>query len=66
MKAAHNPVRSAADGPGDDERLCREVITRVNRWLQVKQPARATEVVARLEAELERHRARDGVLRLPD
>src|SRR5262245_45390592 len=41
-----------ADGPGENERLCRDVIDRAHGWVTFYLPAEADRVTARLEAEL--------------
>jgi hypothetical protein len=65
--AGWEPDRPATgDGQTDGERQCRAVIAWVRGWLTVHRPAEATEVVARLETELQRSRAPDGVVHLPD
>jgi hypothetical protein len=53
--------------PGDSEgeRLCREVITHVRTRLGAEDPARARQIIARLEADLRGLLARDGTVRLP-
>jgi hypothetical protein len=53
-------------GAGEDERLCREVMHRVESWFIAHKPAEAAQVTARLEAELQQFRGPDGVVRLPD
>jgi len=51
---------------GEDERLCREVITRARHWVWANLPAEMASVVARLEAELEWVRGPDGAVHLPE
>jgi len=53
-------------GPGEDERLCRYVIAWAHHWVAGTLPAAVDPVARRLEAELERLRGPDGVVRLPD
>jgi len=55
-----------ASGLGEGERLCREVIARARVWLASEGSPQAADVLARLEAELERLRDKDGTIRLPD
>jgi hypothetical protein len=62
------PRRLAAGGPADGERLCRQVLT----WAGGRAPegrtapGQAADVVARLEAEFQQLRGRDGTVCLPD
>jgi hypothetical protein len=58
--------RPGAPGPAGDERLCRLVIELAVGWVKRNEPELASEVAARLEAELERHREADGTIHLPD
>jgi hypothetical protein len=53
-------------GPTKGKRLCWDVITWARGWLAENQPAQATEVITRLEAELQQHRAEYGVVELPE
>jgi hypothetical protein len=55
-----------ADGPGDDERRCRDIIARAHGWVVENLPEAAALFAARLETELELLRGPDGVVRLPD
>ncbi len=56
----------AADGRAEGERLCREVMARVDAWLVEHAPERATAVAARLEAELRQGRERGATARPPE
>jgi hypothetical protein len=58
--------RIAATGSAEGERLCRMIIWMAKGWMEEHVPAAATDVTARLKAELEQHRGPDGVVRLPD
>src|SRR5262245_16407029 len=53
-------------GPGESQRLCREVIDWAQNRVAEVLPTEAAAVAARLEAELEQLRGPDGVVRLPD
>ena len=53
-------------GPGEDERLCRDVIRRVYYWVAARLPTESGPIAARLAAELETLRGPDGTVRLPD
>jgi hypothetical protein len=57
---------NTATGPAEGERLCRVVMAMADGWLVKYSPPMAADVVARLEAELQRHRGPDGIVRLPD
>ena len=57
--------RQTYAGASDAERHCRHMIAAVAEALRDR-PAEAAEVVARLEAELQEHRKRDGTIRLPE
>jgi hypothetical protein len=52
--------------PADEEGLCRAVIAWVRGSYVVDRFPEAPAMVARLEAELERLRGPDGIVRLPD
>jgi hypothetical protein len=58
--------RQTEGGPGEDERLCRDVMAWARSWVAENLPAVAGPVARRLEAELERLRGPDGIVHLPD
>jgi hypothetical protein len=57
--------RLAYPGISDEERHCRQVIAFVARVLDAD-PLEVEQVIACLEAELEAHRDRDGLIHLPE
>src|SRR5262245_55281524 len=60
-------LRDACPGQTDDERLCGRVISCVENELEDQgRPDQIAGVVARLRAELDEHRERDGTVRLPE
>jgi hypothetical protein len=60
-------LRHAFPGKTDEERYCWWVICLTGNELQEQgHPDRAALMTARLKAELQEHRERDGVLRLPE
>ncbi len=60
------PPPQTGDGPGEGERLCRDVMDWADSWVAENVPAAADSLTARLKEELEQHRGTDGVVRLPD
>ena len=58
------PARPA-DGPAENERLCRQVIARAVDWVEKNLPEAAAQVAERLEAELRSLRGPDGAVHLP-
>jgi hypothetical protein len=60
------PPRPDGSGPAERERLCRNVRVWARHWLEEHQPEKVVEVTARLEAELQQHRAEYGVVELPN
>jgi hypothetical protein len=59
------PPRTA-DGQGEDEHLCRDIMARAHGWVAENLPEAAALVAARLKAELQQLRGPDGVVRLPE
>jgi hypothetical protein len=57
-------LETCFSGNSDDERQCRRVIQFVA--LELKEPSRCQEIVARLEAEFQAHLRQYGAVRLPE
>ncbi len=59
-------VRHACHGPAEGEHYCRAVMSWEQCRLIENSPKHVAEVAARREAELQQHRNRDGIVRLPE